>query len=32
MVKAIKEAKYIRVNSPTLNRDIGKCNLSHIWK
>ena len=27
----IKESIYIRVNNPTLNRNIGKFNLSHIW-
>ena len=31
MARAIKEATYIRVNSPTLNRNIGKYNLLHIW-
>ena len=31
MVRTIKEAMYIRVNNPTLNRNIGKYNLSHIW-
>ena len=32
MARAIKEAIYIRVNNPTLNRNIGKYNLPHIWK
>ena len=27
----IKESIYIRVNNPTLNQNIGKYNLSHIW-
>ena len=27
----IKEPIYIRVNNPTLNQNIGKYNLSHIW-
>ena len=27
----IKEAIYIRVNNPTLNRNVGKYNLPHIW-
>ena len=27
----IKESIYIRVNNPTLNNNIGKFNLSHIW-
>ena len=31
MARAIKEVIYIRVNSPTLNTDIGKYNLPHIW-
>ena len=28
---AINEALYIRVNSPSLNRNIGKYHLPHIW-
>ena len=28
---AIKEAIYIRVNNPSLNRNIGKYHLPHIW-
>ena len=31
MVRAIKEAIYIRVNNPTLNRNVGKYSLPHIW-
>ena len=31
MARVIKEAIYIRVNKPTLNRNIGKYNLPHIW-
>ena len=31
MARAIKEAIYIRVNKPTLNTNIGKYNLPHIW-
>ena len=31
MARAIKEAIYIRVNNLTLNRNIGKYNLPHIW-
>ena len=30
-VKPIKESIYIRVNNPTLNRNIGKYNLHNIW-
>ena len=30
-VRAIKEAIYIRVNNPSLNRNIGKYHLPHIW-
>ena len=29
--RTIQEAIYIRVNNPTLNRNVGKYNLSHIW-
>ena len=31
MARAVKEAMYIRVNNPTLNRNIGKYNLQHLW-
>ena len=31
MARAIKEAMYIKVNNPTLNRNIGKYNLPYIW-
>ena len=31
MAWTIKEAMYIRMNNPTLNRNIGKYNLPHIW-
>ena len=27
----IKESIYMRVNNPSLNNNIGKFNLSHIW-
>ena len=27
----IQAAIYIRVNNPTLNRNVVKCNLPHIW-
>ena len=29
--RLIKESIFIRVNNPTLNRNIGKFQLSHIW-
>ena len=29
--RTIKESIYIRVSNPTLNRNIGKFNLHHIW-
>ena len=29
--RTIQEAIYIRVNNPTLNRNMGKYNLPHIW-
>ena len=31
LARNIKEFIFIRVNNPTLNRNIGKFNLSHIW-
>ena len=31
LMRLIKEAIYIRVNNPFLNRNIGKYHLSHIW-
>ena len=31
LTRAIKEALYIRVNDPSLNRNIGKYHLPHIW-
>ena len=31
LARTIKEAMYIRVNNPTLNRNIGKYYLPHIW-
>ena len=31
LARTIKESIYIRVNSPTLNHNIGKYNLGHIW-
>ena len=29
--RTIKESIFIRVNNPTLNQNIGKYNLSHMW-
>ena len=29
--RTIKDSIFIRVNNPTLNQNIGKYNLSHIW-
>ena len=31
LTRLIKESIYIRVNNSTLNRNIGKLSLSHIW-
>ena len=31
LMRTIKEALYIRVNSPSLNRNMGKYYLPHIW-
>ena len=31
LMKAITETLYIRVNNPSLNRNIGKYHLPHIW-
>ena len=31
LTRTIKEALYIRVNSPSLNKNIGKYHLPHIW-
>ena len=31
LTRLMKESIYIRVNNPTLNRNIGNFNLSHIW-
>ena len=31
LIRAIKEAIYIRVNKPSLNKNIGKYHLPHIW-
>ena len=31
LTRTIKEALYIRANNPSLNRNIGKYHLPHIW-
>ena len=31
LIRTIKEALYRRVNNPSLNRNIGKYHLPHIW-
>ena len=31
LARNIKESIFIRVNNPTLNNNIGKFNLPHIW-
>ena len=31
MARAIKEAIYIRFNNTSLNRNIGKYSMPHIW-
>ena len=31
LIRAIKEAIFIRVNDPSLNKNIGKYHLPHIW-
>ena len=31
MTRLIREAMLIRVNDPSLNRNIGKCQLPHMW-
>ena len=31
LIRTIKEALYIRVNIPSLNKNIGKYHLPHIW-
>ena len=31
LMRTIKESLYIRVNNPSLNRNIGKYHLPHIW-
>ena len=31
LMRLIKEAIYIRVNNPSLNKNIGKYHLPHVW-
>ena len=31
LARTVKESVCIRVNNPTLNRNVGKYNLHHIW-
>ena len=31
LIRTIKEALYIRANNPSLNRNVGKFHLLHIW-
>ena len=31
LIRTIKEALYIRINNPSLNRNIGKYHMPHIW-
>ena len=31
LIRTIKEALYIRVSNPSLNKNIGKYHLPHIW-
>ena len=31
LARSIKESIFIRVSNPTLNRNIGRFNLPHIW-
>ena len=31
LARTIKEAIYIRVNNASLNRNVGKYHLSHLW-
>ena len=31
LLRTIKEALYIRANNPSLNRNIGKYHLPHLW-
>ena len=32
LTRNVKESIFIRVNNPTLNNNIGKFNLPHIWE
>ena len=31
VARTIQETMFIRVNNPTLNKNIGKYNVPHIW-
>ena len=31
LIRLIKEALYIRANNPSLNKNVGKYHLPHIW-
>ena len=31
LMRTIKEALYIRVNDPSLNKNVGKYHLPHVW-
>ena len=31
LMRSIKEPIYVKVNNPSLNKNIGKYHLSHIW-
>ena len=31
LMRTIKEALYIRINNPSLNRNVGKYHLPHVW-
>ena len=31
LMRTIKEALYIRVSDPSLNRNVGKYHLPHVW-
>ena len=31
LMRTIKEALYIRVNNPSINRNVGKYHVPHVW-